>query len=149
MSITDREPPGWPEPACVSIRMICTRDSRAICCSWPRSAFVMASDDTDRRGAAQARARSRSSRRGLRRSRIALLDPAGQAFVEDLHVSMSREKEDPVGPPGQLVRARSVEDDEVRARDLGQPARELAQEDIAGADDVELVELLGAAHVHE
>src|SRR5215813_3757441 len=32
-SITDSEPPGWPEPAWVSMRMICTRQARAMASS--------------------------------------------------------------------------------------------------------------------
>src|SRR5678815_2950595 len=38
-SMTESEPPGCPDPAWVSIRMICTRQARAIASSWGASAI--------------------------------------------------------------------------------------------------------------
>src|SRR5947207_10144570 len=40
MSISDREPPGWPEPASTRILMIWTRSSLESCFSDPMSAAV-------------------------------------------------------------------------------------------------------------
>ncbi len=41
MSITESEPPGCPDPAWVSIRMICARPSRAMDSSFARSGFAI------------------------------------------------------------------------------------------------------------
>src|SRR5262245_51698452 len=41
--MTESEPPGCPEPAWVSIRMICTRQARAIASSWVASGIELSS----------------------------------------------------------------------------------------------------------
>src|SRR5687767_32802 len=152
MSITDSEPPGCPEPAGVSIRMIWTRLSRAISRSRPTSGFAISSrllccsDHTGPPRAAQAkRATGEPSRLGG----ITLGDPPGQPFIEDEHVAVAGGVEDAVGPPGQLVGARSVEEDEVLTRDVVDPPRQLPERKVPGSPDVALLELLAHTDVDE
>ena len=58
--------------------------------------------------------------RGHRRAfhRVALVVPAGESLVEDAVVAPAERVQDVAGPPGQGVRARSVEDDEPGLGDL-------------------------------
>src|SRR5437667_925634 len=59
---------------------------------------------------------------GLRaRDRVALGHPAPESLVEDALVPPPELVENVAGPPGQRVRARSVEDDPPRAADLRGP----------------------------
>ena len=57
---------------------------------------------------------------------ITLLDPAGEAFVEDLHVAIAFLVEDAVGQTGQVMGTSSIEDDRPVLRNLGQPLSHVA-----------------------
>src|SRR5258706_9787626 len=91
-----------------------------------------------------------------RRRRVASLDgivlfpPSWQSFVEHLMIAPAQGVEDVAGPPGQRVRAGSIEDDASGLRDLpGRPRFDRAERHVARALDVEIGVLGLAADVDD
>src|SRR5881628_2359576 len=73
---------------------------------------------------------------------VAVLVPTGQPFVEDALIAPPEDVHDVAGPPGQGVRARSIEDDEAGLGNLLGPVAEGSDRDRARALDVALAVLL-------
>src|SRR5262249_10213080 len=80
---------------------------------------------------------------------VALRHPARESFLEHALIPPAELIEDVAGPPGQRVRARSVEDDQAGLGDFRRPLVDHPERHGAGALDVALGVLLPVAHVDD